>query len=115
MGPEADVYSLSLSLFSLFTSGQFPWPIDRKSALKKLVTSHLTETPRPMRSFDPELPDALDELVLEGLRKRPGDRPTASEFVVRLEGLVARRSPEQRAPLGGPSSPGAPHLGPEAL
>jgi hypothetical protein len=84
VGPPADIYSFSLCLYAVFTNNAFPWQLGEKVTLEGLVTSHVRRLPRPMRSIDPALPEALDALILEGLDKQPQRRPTAALMAERL-------------------------------
>ncbi|HWX24357.1 MAG TPA: serine/threonine-protein kinase [Vicinamibacteria bacterium] len=95
VGPPGDIYSFSLCLFALFTNNRFPWILDEDAALETLIMVHVKKSPRSMRSFEPTLPEALDDLVLGGLEKRPQRRPTAAAFVERL----GRMSAEGPRPL----------------
>ena len=77
---EADVFALGVLLYELVT-GQHPF-----MAPSQLGTLHslLWESPEPPSFVNPELPRAIDQLILEMLQKDPRLRPGASEVMYRL-------------------------------
>ena len=77
---EADVFSLGVVLYELVT-GRHPF-----MAASQLGTLNalLWETPEPPSLLNPELPRALDQLILESLQKDQRLRPGASEVMYRL-------------------------------
>ena len=77
---EADVFSLGVVLYELVT-GRHPF-----MAASQLGTLNalLWETPEPPSLLNPELPRAIDQLILESLQKDRRLRPGASEVMYRL-------------------------------
>jgi serine/threonine protein kinase len=67
---RSDQYSLGVLLFELLT-GKLPF--EAKNAYE-LVVMHATESPRALRLFRPELPEAVEAVVLRCLAKKPDDR-----------------------------------------
>ena len=77
---EADVFALGVMLYELVT-GRHPF-----IAASQLGTLHalMWESPEPPSFVNPELPRAIDQLIVEMLQKDPRLRPGASEVMYRL-------------------------------
>jgi len=67
---RSDIYSLSIMLYELFT-GQVPFDADTAFAI---VMKHVTTPPPPPRSVNPDIPEAVEQVIMKGLHKEPGDR-----------------------------------------
>jgi serine/threonine protein kinase len=82
---RSDIYTLGVIACEALT-GQPPFagetPLD-------VVVQHLTAEPPELRSRRPELPEALDQLVLAMLAKDPGDRPSLAEIREELDEIAA--------------------------
>ena len=77
---EADIFALGVLLYEL-VAGRHPF-----MAASKLGTLHalMWEAPEPPSVVNPDVPRALDQLILEMLQKDPRLRPGASEVLYRL-------------------------------
>ena len=78
---RADVYSLGVTLYEMLTGRR---PFTAEGDLYKLILMHMEETPVPPRELRPELPAAVERLILEALSKDQADRPSVSDFAARL-------------------------------
>ena len=70
-GPQSDLYSLGALLYEML-SGQPPFPGDDAVSI---ISQHLHADPVPPSRHNPEVPEALDRVVLALLAKRPEERP----------------------------------------
>ena len=76
-GDRGDVYGLACLLFEALT-GAAPFA-DQSGGMAKMW-AHLNAEPPSAREQQPDVPQALDDLVRRGLAKRPEDRPSATAF-----------------------------------
>ncbi|MFJ6571992.1 protein kinase [Streptomyces sp. NPDC091292] len=107
VGPYTDLYALGVLLHELL-SGDVPFA---GSTALGVLHRHLYEPPLPVRRLRPEVPDALESLVLRLLAKDPQHRPaSAQEVYEELLPLLPARS----TPTRGPLDPTRPFLRPHA-
>src|SRR3954470_3208285 len=80
VAPETDIFAFGAMLYELAT-GRHPF-----MAASQLGTLHalMWETPEPATLINPEIPRALDQLILEMLQKDARLRPGAGEVLYRL-------------------------------
>ncbi|GAB4577576.1 MAG: hypothetical protein Fur0022_03070 [Anaerolineales bacterium] len=81
--PRADLYALGVMMYELFT-GQLPFT----GAAMQVIIKHIQEMPKPPKALNPDLPSALDELIMHLLQKNPNDRPDSAEAVGHLLGIL---------------------------
>ena len=106
VGPYTDLYALGVLLHELL-SGDVPFA---GSTALGVLHRHLYEPPLPVRHLRPEVPEALEALVLRLLSKDPQHRPaSAQEVYEALRPLL----PVGGAPTG-PLDPTRPFLRPHA-
>ena len=80
---RADVYSFGVTLYRMLT-GRLPFDGDTAS----LLAQHITQPPPAPRSIAPELPAALEALLLRALEKDPSKRPgSMSEMAAALAAI----------------------------
>jgi serine/threonine protein kinase len=76
-GPSADLYALGVMTFEMVT-GRLPF---EAKDVATFFVKHMKEAPPTMRSIDPKVPAALDELALGMMEKEPADRPVDAHRV----------------------------------
>jgi eukaryotic-like serine/threonine-protein kinase len=78
----SDLYSIGIVLYEMLT-GRVPF--DGESPVS-IALKHVSEAPVPPTQINPEIPSALEQVVLWTLNKDPADRPEdADQFIMALE------------------------------
>jgi serine/threonine protein kinase/Tol biopolymer transport system component len=92
---RTDIYSLGVVLYEMVT-GKVPYEAETPMAV---VLKHIT-APLPLpREVNPDLPEAVERVILKAMAKAPEDRyQTAGEMVEALEGAVAGVPMVERPP-----------------
>jgi len=96
-GPEADVYSLALTLYECW-SGENP----NRRATPAATARAIGGRHRPLRRLRPDLPRELATALDAALEPRPGRRPPLEELGAVIEGCLERlddRPPRRAAQL----------------
>ncbi|GAA2306973.1 serine/threonine protein kinase PkaE [Streptomyces kunmingensis] len=107
VGPYTDLYALGVLLFELL-SGDVPFA---GTTALGILHRHLYEAPTPVRQLRPEVPGALENLVLRLLAKDPQHRPASAQQT--YEELLPLLPP-RGVPTGHPLDPTRPFLRPHA-
>ncbi|MFH9226693.1 serine/threonine-protein kinase [Streptomyces lydicus] len=113
VGPHTDLYALGVLLHELL-SGEVPFA---GSTALGVLHRHLHEEPVPVRHLRPDVPEALEALVLHLLRKDPEARPAdAQEVYQALAPLLptAATGPQAAAAPLAPMDPTRPFRQPHA-
>jgi eukaryotic-like serine/threonine-protein kinase len=83
---RSDLYSVGVSLYELVTGSR---PFQGNSDYDIMV-AQLQQTPRPPIQLKPELPGALNDIIMTSLEKSPAERfQSAEEFSAALGGVAA--------------------------
>jgi serine/threonine-protein kinase len=85
-GRAADIYALAVVLFEMVT-GELPFEGDSPIAV---ALKHLHEVPPAPGELNPEVPPALEAVILRGMAKSPRHRyPTAGDLATDLVGQTS--------------------------
>lgn len=99
---RTDIYALGMILYECVT-GRLPY--DGDNALS-VMSQHVNVSPPPLHRFHPEVPPALEEIILKAIRRNPVSRwPSMQALVdalenpeqVDVEALKAEREAEETA------------------
>jgi response regulator RpfG family c-di-GMP phosphodiesterase/serine/threonine protein kinase len=104
---QADIYGLGATLFWLL-SGELPFPAKPTLAAALKALQH--DRPRRLRSFRPNIPEELDDLVARMLDPDPAKRPAMPVSVMNALARFAVAPPEPLDFKIGESSVAAPHV-----
>jgi serine/threonine-protein kinase len=90
-----DVYSLGC-LFYECLAGQPPFPKDRDV---EVLYAHIQDPPPRVSAVRPDLPSALDDVIVKAMAKKPEDRfPTCSAFTDAARTIVGEPAPAPAPP-----------------
>jgi len=87
--PAADVYSLALTLYLVFSGNRSPYGIGPDASPAEWLRAHSETRARPLRDHDPRVPAGMAQLLAEGLSKDPDARPTVEHFARELQAIAS--------------------------
>jgi hypothetical protein len=94
---RADIYATGVVLYEMVT-GQLPFKSSREQAL---MFAHLQQEVVPPRTYRPNLPWHLSDVIVRSLAKAPGDRfASAREFSDALGASIGSSTATVRVPTG---------------
>ncbi|HTK55176.1 MAG TPA: serine/threonine-protein kinase, partial [Gemmatimonadales bacterium] len=73
---KSDIYSLGCLMYEVL-SGR---PVFEGPTAMVVMASHIKDTPAPIRTLRPEVPEALERVVASMLAKDPASRPSADDL-----------------------------------
>ncbi len=79
---RADVYSVGVMLYEMLTGRR---PFESKGDLFKLILLHMNEVPKSLCELRPEIPKAIEAVVVEALAKQSAERPSAAALASRFD------------------------------
>jgi serine/threonine protein kinase len=78
--PSSDVYSLGVVMYEMLT-GTLPFT---GSTVEELARQHLNAAPVPPHEYVPDIPEALEEIILKVLSKEPAARYRTADQLMRV-------------------------------
>jgi serine/threonine-protein kinase len=92
---RTDIYALGVLLFEMLT-GHRPFVKDRPEALMFAIISNAAQSVRALR---PDVPEALDQLIAQCLRKDRSERPLSAGHVTQVLRGISEGAPTAALPL----------------
>jgi serine/threonine-protein kinase len=96
---RSDLYSLGAVAYEML-AGQ---PLFAARSAQAMLAAHAAETPVPVTTRRPSIPEALAELVMQCVQKHPADRPKSAEMILQTLEAVASGSARARTAKGATS------------
>ncbi len=98
---RSDVYSLGIVLHHMLAGA----PPFQATELMAVAMMQMSQAPAPLREVRPDVPEALEKLVLRALEKYPAGRPDAKEFGEALSAFLPGASPAKQKPPAPATTP----------
>lgn len=87
--PCSDLYSASIVLYEMLT-GNLPFTSDKEQAedrINEIVRKHFKETPIRPTHYNPNIPDAIEQIILKGMSKNLSSRFENADEILRYLAL----------------------------
>jgi tetratricopeptide (TPR) repeat protein len=97
--PATDIFALGIVFYEM-TTGRHPFKADTAIDTLHAISS---QPPLPPSRLNPEIPAALDALILQMLAKDAGARPTGAEVETALRETERRRDAETQGHIPAPN------------
>lgn len=82
---RSDLYSAGIVLYEML-SGHLPYTSEKKNSqdrLEEIVRKHLKEVPIKPHSYNPNIPTAVEQIILRAMSKNPAKRFDSAEEMLR--------------------------------
>lgn len=107
---RSDIYSLGATFFQ-FVTGRFPYVA---SSAEELARMHDAGKLEPPKSVNPQVPEALNRIILKMMARKLEDRyQTPEPLIEDLEAYLRRAEREPEVPVRAPAAPKAPETMPK--
>jgi len=90
-----DIYALGVILYEMAT-GRVPFKAETPIAV---LVKHMTDPLSPPRAVNPNLPPAVENVILKAMAKNPDDRFATAKEMVEALATAVRQAPAPEAPV----------------